>query len=100
MDYRPFLQDMGERPDGTTLGRINNDGNYEPGNCRWETIHVQAINRKSTKFITYEGRTMHLAAWQREFPLFLGRWRAGWPLNKIFTQPKMINSFLEAKPTK
>jgi hypothetical protein len=44
--FENFLADMGERPEDKTLDRINPDGDYEPGNCRWATWHEQALNRR------------------------------------------------------
>lgn len=44
--FENFVADMGLRPPGRTIGRIDNDGDYEPGNCRWETMKIQSGNRR------------------------------------------------------
>lgn len=61
--FANFLADMGERPEGMTLDRIDVCGNYEPSNCRWATAQTQAINRRSTRFITHAGKTKSMLEW-------------------------------------
>ena len=50
-----FLKDMGERPVGTSLDRIDTNGNYEPSNCKWSTIIEQQNNRRTNRFFYYNG---------------------------------------------
>jgi hypothetical protein len=61
-DFRNFLADMGERPDGTSLGRFGDVGNYEPGNCAWQSAAQQAIERKKHYALLSVGRKYVKAA--------------------------------------
>ena len=55
--FQNFIMDMGERPEGCSLDRIDNDGNYEPSNCKWSTQKEQMRNQRCTRKITIEGIT-------------------------------------------
>lgn len=61
--FSNFLADMGDRPDGMTIERRDNDGDYEPGNCFWASRRVQARNRKSNVVATVDGVTLHAQNW-------------------------------------
>jgi hypothetical protein len=64
--FEAFLEDMGPRPDGTSIDRIDSAKDYEPGNCRWATITEQNNNKSDTRLITFNGKTMNMTAWARE----------------------------------
>lgn len=66
LTFPAFFADMGKRPDGLTLDRINNDGPYTAGNCRWATRTEQSNNRRTGRRLTINGRTQTMAEWARE----------------------------------
>jgi hypothetical protein len=89
LSFDAFLSDMGMRPKGTTLDRINNDGNYEPSNCRWATPSSQQRNKRNARTVMYEGRKQtiyELAKLSGLTPKLIGdRLYAGWDIERILS---------------
>lgn len=68
--FANFFNDMGERPEGCTLDRIDPKGNYSPENCRWASWETQAKNRGNFNInITYKGKTKCLKDWSKEYKI-------------------------------
>lgn len=67
--FEAFYADMGERPEGSTIERIDADGNYERANCRWATTNEQNRNKRSTVNVTLGGETLCLKDWCRRLGL-------------------------------
>lgn len=64
--FENFCGDMGHRPDGKTLDRIDVNGDYSADNCRWATPKEQGRNRRNNVVYTINGKTQNLSAWAEE----------------------------------
>lgn len=68
-DFEKFIGDMGERPKGTSLDRIDNDKGYSKDNCRWVTRKQQCRNKRDNVLLTFNGKTQCVSAWADEIGL-------------------------------
>jgi hypothetical protein len=90
--FRDFLAAVGRRPSPLhSIGRLNNDGNYEPGNVAWQTATEQQLNRRGAHLIEFRGVSKNLSVWASEFGLshctIQKRLRSGWPIELALTTP-------------
>jgi hypothetical protein len=95
--FSAFIAHIGRRPaKHMSLDRIDNNGNYEPGNVRWATPHQQLANKRTTRMLTYCGHTMCLSAWCRllGFPhnMIHRRLKAGWSVERAIETPSRKGS--------
>lgn len=99
--FENFLADMGEKPPGMSIDRVDNSLGYSPGNCKWATKIEQARNTRANKFVTYKERRMT----QAEFALLTGhnqstvsyRIRAGWTAEQIAITPAHTGNRIASK---
>lgn len=91
LKFENFLADMGERPSGMSIDRIDNNLGYTPDNCKWSTAKEQMNNRSNNRIIVFDGRSQTLAEWARElgvqWSLLNNRLTRGWPVKRALTEP-------------
>ncbi len=89
--FEAFIADMGEPPEGKTLGRIDNNGNYCKENCEWQTPAQQARNKRNTKLIEMDGQLKTAGEWEEITGIgrvaIRDRISRGWPPSRAITEP-------------
>lgn len=91
LNFSLFLEDMGEAPEGMSLERIDNNQGYALQNCKWATSIEQASNRRTNKFLEFQGQIKTVSQWARDLNISISalnnRLRLGWDISRALTEP-------------
>lgn len=89
--FDAFVSDMGDRPPGASIDRIDPDKGYSPENCRWADKYQQANNKRTNRWFTASGKTQTLAQWAKELgckpAAILARLKTGMSEEEAVTKP-------------
>lgn len=91
--FEAFFEDMGEKPLRMSIERINTNGNYEPGNCRWATQKEQTRNKRTNRLVTFRGETKTVSEWSEitgidQRTLWDRLFNHKWPIEKAMNPQK------------
>lgn len=91
LEFKNFYSDMGDRPPGFSLDRIDVNGDYSAANCRWADNKTQSRNRRNSRLLTYKDQTRTMTEWSeilglKSKTMFMRR-AAGWTDEEILSTP-------------
>lgn len=94
--FENFYQDMGERPKGTSLDRIDNNKGYCKKNCRWASKQIQSRNMRSNNYFEFNGKSQILKDWAEELNIPQGTlhnriFKYKWAIEKALNTPRLNN---------